>query len=64
MKSSIVLEEREYINDKQIWDWFGVDRKTWKRWSDEGRVPKPVLLGTRRYYDRREVETRILSTAR
>ena len=63
MKDSIVLKGREYDSTKKVQQDFGLDHKTLVKWTRNGKLPVPVRLGNRAYFERQALESRILETA-
>jgi predicted site-specific integrase-resolvase len=63
MKDAIVLENREFHSTNRVKHDFGIDHKTLVKWVKIGKLPLPVRLGNRAYYDRGIIESQFLSTA-
>ena len=61
IKDTIVLENREFHSTNRVKHDF--DHKTLVKWVKIGKLPLPVRLGNRAYYDRGVIESRLLSTA-
>jgi len=64
MKEIIVLQDREYVSRKMLQMLFDMDYSTISKWAKTGLLPNPVMLGNRHFYDRQEIETRILATSK
>ena len=59
LKDSLEIGGRSYMTPAVIMAEFGITSPTFYRWVKRNLLPKPVKLGTRRYYARDEVEARL-----
>jgi len=62
MKDSIVLQGRTYECTKLVQQKFGLDPQTLRKWAKSNIVPSPVRLGNKCFYDREDIESKILAT--
>jgi hypothetical protein len=62
MKESIEIAGRDYDSRKRVHEKFDIDYTTIANWVKNGLLPTPLRLGNRLYFDRTEVETRLLAT--
>ena len=60
MKESIQLRGRNYDSAEVLVERYGVTYATISNWQKAGKLPKPVRLGGRTFYDRDMVENHIL----
>jgi len=60
MKDSIRLQGRDYDSAEVLVERYGVTYATIWNWQKAGKLPKPVRLGGRTFYDRDMVESHIL----
>lgn len=59
MKDFLEIQGRTYVAPTIIMAEYGIATPTFYRWVKRGLLPKPIKLGTRCYYARDEVESRL-----
>jgi predicted DNA-binding transcriptional regulator AlpA len=59
VKDFLEIQGRSYMTPITIMAEFGITQPTFYRWVKRDLLPKPIKLGTRRYYARDEVEARL-----
>ena len=59
MKDEIVLENQVYETGGALSARLGVCPVTINRWMRRGLLPMPIKIGTRKYYCRDDVESRL-----
>jgi predicted site-specific integrase-resolvase len=64
MKPTIILQDQVYDSAATVVEKLGIRPLTLTRWTKKGKLPQPVKLGQRLYYNRRAVEDTLLYTAK
>jgi hypothetical protein len=60
MKETITLQGRTFDGAELIAERYDVTRATVLAWLRRGRLPEPVRIGNRAFYDREVVESHLL----
>lgn len=60
MKDTIVLKDRFFDCTKLVLQRYGLDDHTWRKLVKADIVPGPVTIGNKNFFDREEIESRIL----
>jgi predicted DNA-binding transcriptional regulator AlpA len=63
-KETITIDGRDYDSRRLVQQTWGINESTIARLTKKKQWPAPLKLGNRYYYERRAVETHLLSTAR
>jgi predicted DNA-binding transcriptional regulator AlpA len=61
MRATIQLGGQNYESAEVLAERFGTSYSTIWKWQKSGLLPKPIRLGGRTFYNRQEVEARILA---
>jgi predicted DNA-binding transcriptional regulator AlpA len=59
VKDILEIQGRSYMTPTTIMSEYGITQPTFYRWVKRNLLPVPIKLGTRRYYARDEVESRL-----
>jgi predicted site-specific integrase-resolvase len=62
MKNTLILASEVYDDSELVRDTLGISKITQSRWVKAGRLPRPLKLGNKLYFNRREVEDYLLNT--
>jgi predicted site-specific integrase-resolvase len=61
MKRTVILQNEVYDDAHTIQQTFGVTPGTMREWIKGGVLPEPVMIGRHRFFNRQEVERRLLN---
>ena len=64
VKDTIILEGRFFDCTKLVLQRFGLDDHTFRKLIKANIVPGPVTIGNKNFFDREEIESRILENCR
>jgi predicted site-specific integrase-resolvase len=62
MKDTLILANEVYDDSQIVRDALDITKITMSRWIKAGRLPKPLRLGNKNYFNRKEVEQFLLNT--
>jgi len=63
MKNTIIICGQAYDNAATLTEQIGVTPLTLSRWSKSGKLPQPIKIGNKLYFNRQLVEEYLLNTA-
>ena len=62
MKDTLILANEIYDDSELVRDTLGITKITQSRWVKAGRLPRPLKLGNKLYFSRKEVEHYLLNS--
>jgi len=62
MKHTLILSNEIFDDSEIVRDTLGITKITQSRWVKAGRLPKPLKLGNKLYFNRKEVENYLLNS--
>jgi predicted DNA-binding transcriptional regulator AlpA len=62
MKDTLILSNEIYDDSGVVLNTLGITKITLSRWVKAQRLPKPLKLGNKLYFNRKEVESYLLSS--
>jgi predicted DNA-binding transcriptional regulator AlpA len=62
MKDTLILSNEVYDDSGVVLNTLGITKITLSRWVKAQRLPKPLKLGNKLYFNRKEVESYLLSS--
>lgn len=60
MKTEIEIRGRVYTAAALVQAKYGVSWNTWSNWEKSGKLPPPMRIGRRKFYDMEEVEAKLV----
>ncbi len=60
MNKEIVLRGRTYVDAVAVRELLGLPDWTFYQWKKRGLLPEPIKLGRHRFYEKDELEARLL----
>jgi len=60
MKQTIKIQNKIFDTGQVLMERYGISIKSIDRWTKKGQLPPPIRLGKVRYFNREEVEAKLL----
>ncbi len=60
MKRTIKIQDKIFDTGQVLMERYGISIKSIDRWTKKGQLPPPIRLGKVRYFNREEVEAKLL----
>ena len=60
MKPTIKIQDKIFDIGQVLMERYGISIKSIDRWTKKGQLPLPIRLGKVRYFNREEVEAKLL----
>jgi predicted DNA-binding transcriptional regulator AlpA len=60
MKKTINIQGKIFDAGQVLMERYGISIKSIDRWTKKGQLPPPIRLGKLRYFNRAEVEAKLL----
>jgi predicted site-specific integrase-resolvase len=62
MKDTLIIKDTIYDDSEIVRTDLGITKVTLARWVKAGRLPRPLRLGNKNFFPRKEVEDYLLNT--